>query len=284
MSKILACTDGSVYALSTYDHAAWAAQKMEASVDVLHVLDQHREAPAVSDLSGNLGFDASAELMQQIADVEEAKGKLAIEKAKVILADAKKRFTEDGIENVNVIQRHGSLVATVEEYEKGADLVVIGKRGEAADFDTMHLGANLERVIRASKIPVLVAARKFEPVEKFLIAFDGGPSAEKAIEFVVNNPLLQGLECHLLTVGRDKPSADAKLAAARERLSAAGFKVTAEIVDGDADEVISREVKQRNIDLLVMGAYGHSKIRQLFVGSTTTAMVRTCCVPVLMFR
>ncbi|MEO6054349.1 MAG: universal stress protein, partial [Chthoniobacterales bacterium] len=36
--------------------------------------------------------------------------------------------------------------------------------------------------------------------------------------------------------------------------------------------------------LLVMGAYGHSRIRQLMVGSTTTAMVRTCQVPVLMFR
>jgi nucleotide-binding universal stress UspA family protein len=38
------------------------------------------------------------------------------------------------------------------------------------------------------------------------------------------------------------------------------------------------------VDLLVMGAYGHGRIRSLVVGSTTTAMVRRCKIPVLMFR
>lgn len=33
-----------------------------------------------------------------------------------------------------------------------------------------------------------------------------------------------------------------------------------------------------------MGAYGHSRIREFILGSTTTTMVRTCLVPVLMFR
>jgi len=33
-----------------------------------------------------------------------------------------------------------------------------------------------------------------------------------------------------------------------------------------------------------MGAYGHSPIRQFILGSTTTTMVRTCQIPVLMFR
>ena len=36
--------------------------------------------------------------------------------------------------------------------------------------------------------------------------------------------------------------------------------------------------------LLVMGAYGHSRIRSLIIGSTTTAMVRAVKVPVLLYR
>jgi nucleotide-binding universal stress UspA family protein len=36
--------------------------------------------------------------------------------------------------------------------------------------------------------------------------------------------------------------------------------------------------------VMVMGAYGHSRIRSLVIGSTTEAMVRRCKVPVLMFR
>ncbi|MDF1750857.1 MAG: universal stress protein, partial [Alphaproteobacteria bacterium] len=39
-----------------------------------------------------------------------------------------------------------------------------------------------------------------------------------------------------------------------------------------------------SIDLLVMGAYGHSRIRNLIIGSTTSAMLRLCKIPVMMFR
>ena len=58
----------------------------------------------------------------------------------------------------------------------------------------------------------------------------------------------------------------------------------AEILPGVPEKVIAETVRQRGINLLVMGAYGHSRIRQFIVGSTTTTMVRTCLVPVLMFR
>jgi len=40
----------------------------------------------------------------------------------------------------------------------------------------------------------------------------------------------------------------------------------------------------RGIGLLVMGAYGHSRIRNLVIGSTTTEMLRICPVPVMLFR
>ena len=53
---------------------------------------------------------------------------------------------------------------------------------------------------------------------------------------------------------------------------------------GVADNEISTYVEGRGINLLIMGAYGHSRIRQLIIGSTTTAMIRHCKVPVLLFR
>lgn len=66
------------------------------------------------------------------------------------------------------------------DLEKDAQLGVIGKRGEAADFAKLHLGSNLERVVQASTRPVLVAARAHRPFERFIIAFDGGRSANRA--------------------------------------------------------------------------------------------------------
>lgn len=52
---------------------------------------------------------------------------------------------------------------------------------------------------------------------------------------------------------------------------------------GEPEVVIPDYVRDERIDLLVMGAYGHSRIRQLIVGTTTT-MLRTCHVPVLLLR
>ena len=53
---------------------------------------------------------------------------------------------------------------------------------------------------------------------------------------------------------------------------------------GPAEEIIAAAVKEHHVNLLVMGAYGHSRIREFILGSTTTTMVRTCQMPVLMFR
>lgn len=284
MNHILTCTDGSIYAPSVYDHTAWAARRCDCSVHVLHMLDPHRERADIVDISGNMGPDTESSLMHELVDLEQRKNRLAREQGKLILAEARRHLTEAGVAEVETEQQHGELVESVTRMETAADLVVMGKRGRSADFATGHLGSNLERVIRASIRPVLVASRQFAPIERFLIAYDGGPSVEKAIEYAVANPLLRGLGCHILRAGRIDSQAEYYLHAAADKLRAAGFDVVAEVTPGEPEHVIARALENEHIQLLVMGAYGHSRIRQLVVGSTTTAMVRTCHVPVLMFR
>lgn len=284
MNHILTCTDGSLYAPSIYEHTAWAAGRQDASVHVLHMLDPQRERAALSDFSGNLGFDTGDELLTELVDFEETKNRLARERGAAILEDARKRLEAAGVRQVTTEQQHGELVETVTRMEKDADLVVMGKRGETADLAKLHLGSNLERVIRGSIRPVLVASRKFVPIERFLIAYDGGPSAEDAIRFVMDEPLLQGSPCHLLRAGKIDAKAEWFLQEAATKLRDAKYEVTAAAVAGDPTEVISETVKKEGISLLVMGAYGHSRIRQLMVGSTTTEMMRTCHIPILMFR
>ncbi len=284
MSRILACTDGSIYAPSVYDHAAWAAKRLGAGVEVLHVLDHHRETASVADYSGAIGADAREDLLNSLSELEAAKSKVAMAHGRAILQDADLRLKEAGVADVHLSQRHGSLIETLAEAEAEADLVVIGKRGEAADFATGHLGANLERVVRGSRRPVLVANRAFKPIERMLIAYDGGPSTRRALDHVVDNGFLAGIDCHLLMVGNPTPDNQERLALARERLAASGLEARATLVAGPPEEVIRQTVADEVIDLLVVGAYGHSRIRQFLVGSTTTQLIRTCLVPLLMFR
>ncbi len=284
MSHLIACTDGSIYTPSVYAHSAWSATRTGLSVKVLHVLDPHRERAHRTDLSGAIGFDASAELTEELVQLEEAQARVARLKGEAILADARRHFADAGITEVETMQRHGALVETLEELEPASELVVIGKRGEHADFAKGHLGSQVQRVIRSSVKPILVASRAFRPIERFLIAYDGGPSVTRAVDHVLSNPLLLGLTCHLLRAGRIDDKATWYLEETAERLRQGGFEVTTHAVPNPPEAAIAATLKDHSIDLLVMGAYGHSPIRQFILGSTTTTMVRTCQVPVLMFR
>jgi nucleotide-binding universal stress UspA family protein len=283
MTKILALIDGSAYAQSVCDLAAWAATRTAAEVELLHVLGRREAASAPANLSGSLDADERDELLKDLASLDEQKAKLGLRRSRILLDDAKARLEAAQVERVSTKLRNGDLVETVVEFEADADLVVMGKRGEAADFAKGHLGSNLEQVGRSSRKPLLVAARAYQPIRRFLVAYDGGPSADKAVDYIVRSPLLRGAECELLTVGNEGEMRG-RLDAAAARLREAGLAVQATLAPGHADEVIGERVELGGIDLLVMGAYGHSRIRSLIVGSTTAAMVRRCRIPVLMFR
>ena len=193
MKTILCCTDGSLYAPSVYDHTIWAARRTNAEVLVLHMLDPQRDVSAVHDFSGNLEPDEGDELMKEMVALEEAKSKVANAKGRVMLKAAHQHFEAAGMPDIRAEQRHGTLVETLEKVDR--DFVVIAKRGENADFARMHLGANLERVIRSSRRPVLVASRAFQDIDRWVLAFEGSPSAHKAVAFAASQPLLRGLPC-----------------------------------------------------------------------------------------
>jgi nucleotide-binding universal stress UspA family protein len=282
MTKVLACIDASTYGASICDHAAWAALQLGADVELLHVLDRAPDA-VPTDLSGSIGLGASETLLENLVKLDEDRSRLRMERGRVILAEAEKRVRAAGVETVGTRLRHGGLVDNVHELEAEARVVVLGKRGEHADFAKLHLGGSVEQVIRASSLPVLVASRAFRPIRKILIAFDGGASSRKAVDFLLSDPAFRTFECHLLMVGHPKDH-EAHLAWAGERLATWGGPHEVDQRPGDPEAVIGAYVKDAGIDLLVMGAYGHSPIRRFIVGSTTTAVIRACLIPVLLFR
>lgn len=281
-NKLVALVDGSIYSKSVCENAAWLARRAGTPVEVLHVLGR-RDVP-VTDLSGSIALGARSALLADLAELDERRAKLSQQKGRAILEDAKAILTEGGVADVSTRLMNGDIVETLGDFEADAELIVIGKRGEGADFAKMHLGSNLERVVRSSKRPVFVAARGFSEIGTVLVAFDGGPSAMKAVDYVATSPIFAGLSVRLLTVGSENAEPRAKLESAKAKLEAAGLTVTADIQPGQPETIIAEIVEQGGVDLLVMGAYGHSRIRSLFIGSTTSEMIRSCKIPVLLFR
>lgn len=284
MAKIVALVDGSVYAKSVCGYASWLAIRTGSPVELLHVLGRRETHTVPSDLSGSIALGARTSLLAELSALDEQRAKLAQKRGRAVLDDAKAAVEALGVEQVTVKLRIGDLVDTVTGYESDADLIVIGKRGEAADFAKLHLGSNMERVARSSHKPVFVASRAFKPVERFMIAYDGGTSSMKAVDYVARSPIFAGLRCRLVTVGANSDETRKRLADAEAILRGAGYDVEGFISQGQPDVVLTQFVENGNIDLLVMGAYGHSRIRNLIIGSTTSEMIRSCKVPILLFR
>lgn len=287
MKRILSCTDGSKFTRANYEYCAWLAQRTGAAVEVLHVTDLRKlKAVSSADLSGQIAIDAYPNLLQQIVELEEKKTKLDHERALMLLEDARGFLKGLGVETVDIRHRTGFLVDEFHELEQGVDLVVLGRRGETADFAAVHLGANVERLVRASHRPCLVTPETFQPIARVLLAYDGGASAQKALDFLVGQPALRDLDVRVLSVGKhgDDPLAESWLKEAMTALDRAGFQTTAVQKAGDPVIALEDYAIQHDIHLVVMGAYGHNRLRRLLVGSATAHVLRSLQVPVMLFR
>ncbi|MEM8723607.1 MAG: universal stress protein [Cyanobacteria bacterium P01_G01_bin.39] len=287
MKKILLCSDGSAFAENTYRYGAWFANNLKAeSVDVLCVTDVRGQQASQQNLSGSIGIDASENLLNRLVELEHEKAKINHQRAKLVLQQAAVTLKAGGVERINLLHETGFLVDCLEKFEDDCDLIVLGKRGEAAEFASGHLGANLERIVRSSHKPCLVTSRQFKPIERVLIAYDASPSSQKILQFIADSSIFTGLELHIVTVAKsaaDQP-AIARMESAKQVLQQAGFEPVCSVIEGHSEKAISNYVSEQDISLLLMGAYGHSRIRHLVIGSTTAQMLRNSHIPVLLFR
>lgn len=250
--KIVALVDGSAYSASVCDHAAWLSGRTGAPVELIHVLGR-REAPERPDLSGAIALGARTALLEELAELDARRAKLAGHRGRAILEDARAILDKAGVAEVTTRLRHGGLIEALAEVEADARVIMIGKRGEAADFARGHLGSNLERVARVSRRPVFVASRAFRPIYRVLVAWDGGASAVKAVDHIARSPLFQGLDIHVVTVGSATPEALNGLAHAKASLRDAGIMAETAIVPGQPETALGKLVDEAAFDMLVMG-------------------------------
>ncbi|HBP4966849.1 TPA: universal stress protein [Pseudomonas aeruginosa] len=283
-NKVLACVDQSRFAEYVADYAAWAARRMDAPLEFLHVIDRHPERGASDDRSGAIGIDAQEELLSKLSAEDEARSRNAREQGRVFLNSLRERALAAAAAQVDVRQRHGELEETVAEQAEGVRLLVLGRRGASAEATQRDLGRNVERVVRALNKPILTVSEAFKEPQRVMIAFDGGIVARRGIAMVAGSPLFRGLPIVLLMSGRERQDTSKQLEAAKTTLEAAGFVVTTLLVPGDAESVIATTVQEQAIDMLIMGAFGHSPLRSLLMGSKTTEVLRSSRIPTLLLR
>ena len=284
MKKIVACVDSIPSALHVCDYAVWAAVRLAAPLELLHVLDRHPEQAPISDFSGSIGLGAQETLLQDLSALDEKRSTLAQHQGRELLDGLTERVRETGVTTAQSRQRHGSLVETLVDLAPECTLFVFGQNHPVVPGEKLHLDHHIEQAIRAVRLPVLVVPKRYRRPTSFAVAFDGSAKGRKMLEAVASSALLQDLLCHVVMAGEESDEASSHLAWARTFLGEAGLNGRVSFALGEPESSLLTYLKAHAVDLLVIGAYGHSRIRQLLMGSTTTTLLRTSPVPVLVLR
>ncbi len=281
-SQVLACIDGSHYTSAVCDYAAWIAVNTGAPLKLLHNIERGN-VPAVADLTGSIGLGSQEELLEELTALEQQRSRLMVQQGKLMLQAASERAAQYGVKQVIACQRHDSLSESLVELEDSIRVLVLGIRGEEHGGAEQGLGAHLEAVVRSLHKPILVVNKEFSRPRRIMLAYDGSEAARKALALVAGSPLFRELSCHLVHVGVVE-TAEGLLAEASAVLADAGLAVTANRLEGRTVETLTAYQARHEIDLTVMGAFSHNRLRDLLMGSITAKMLLSTRQPLLLLR
>ncbi|MHA6896441.1 universal stress protein [Ralstonia pseudosolanacearum] len=184
----------------------------------------------------------------------------------------------------------GDPVALVLREAREADLLIVGQR-DPADPESFVAADFVETLILEAGRPVLVVpyAGSFTTVaQRLLVAWNGGRESARALHDAI--PLMPEATVHVLQMMDGHPrhwAEETTLGQVARALKAHGVDSTVEEAscagsDVAIGEMLLSRAADFNADLIVMGAYGHSRLRELVLGGVTRTLLNTMTVPVLM--
>jgi len=279
---VLACVDGSNAASSVCDYAAWISRKTGAPLHFLHSVTHHN-VPVVTDLSGSIGLGAQDELLQELTQIEQHRSKLLLKKGKLILEAAIDRAKTAGVNDVTSGQRHGALQENLVDLEANTRVLVLGLRGEQHDDEDSGVGHKIESVLRSLHRPMLVVNQSFQEPEKILLAYDGSEGAKKALDMVASSPLFDDIHCHVVFAGA-ADEAQAHFDFAQRILHNNVASIDCHRIENDLPEEVATLQSELAIDLMVMGAFSHGRLHDIFLGSVTSKVLENTAKPLLLLR
>jgi nucleotide-binding universal stress UspA family protein len=274
LKDIMVLVDGSKHTATRLDVAIQLANDHDAHLTGLFV----RMVPHVPQfVMSQLGPEVQKVQRQYAQEAADKAHKLFEDKVRAGGVRAEWRSVE------------GNLVDQVCLHAKYTDLIVIGQRDSS--IDAMEGEDQLvDQVVLDAGRPVLVVpyAGTFPKVgRKVMVAWNGSREATRAVNDSL--PLLQKADqVEIMAVNPrngsrghgDVPGADIALHLARHDVKANAEHVFSD--DVDPGSMLLSRISDESIDLLVMGAYGRSRLRELVLGGATRHLLRHMTVPVLM--
>ena len=287
ITSILVAIDESESSKSALSVATELARKAGARLKGLYVEDIARllQWEPVALMGAALG--ASTALPKPLPTEEQIKVENEfIEERNKIQKYFDHACSNSELTDITFFTKRGRIDEEIIEASKMVDLVVIGERGKPYPGKLQEPSSTTENIVRSCVKPVIVVPEKAKRTTRILIGYDGSKAAQRALSNGAVFASIQSSEVEVLCVNGDTKKAEKHLNDASEFLISHGI---------EAKYIKSSQAKnpwQATIDhainfnagLIIIGAFGDNKFKELIFGSTThNVLVHTPC-PVLLSR
>lgn len=274
IESILLAVDVSDVSSVAGDYALNLAQRFDASVHCLYVLDSHlinmthwADYGAVSLPTLTFKDD-----MQVLLDTQ----------ADLALSRFSDKAEPTGVP-FETEKRTGIPAHTILEVAKASDLLIMGRRGESNQLDaSLELGSTTEKVLRKSRLPVLVAPSSFTSIERVVIGFDGSERASATMHYAIEFAERLELPVLAISVHDDTDTANKHLATVRQYAQDHHVNIDTHAASGEVAAAIIDQLQEN--DLIAIGAFGSNRVREFLLGSTTETLLKIAPCPVLLHR
>jgi len=277
IKSILLSVDGSGYTDTVLRYGIHCSKSCGALLRVMTVIDVRIfEWAVAAGADGFVPIIPSVVYQEESRRILEKRADAVLEKCREILQRENCKFELHKIS--------GPPVDVICEQALTVDLVVIGARGEFARWESKMIGATVEAVTRLCNKSILVVDKDFSVPTKMLMAYDGSLNANRALAIAAYMAQHLKVPMVVLTV-TDQPEHGQNILREAERyLEPFDIEVKSELTKGVVDEAIVKYAETNNCDVIAMGAYGHSRIREAILGSHTEQIIRKSKVPVLLAK
>jgi len=275
---ILSCVDGSNFNEAVCDYGVFISNNIKAPLRFLNIVE-HSNSIKDLDLSGNITLGSKEDLLKKFSHDEELLSKQTIKKSKELLQNLEYRAKQTTQADVSVALIHGEVVPTLIELKNNIKIALLGINSK----QQTKIGDNIQEIIREIHKPVLLVNQEFTQPKKILIAYNGSNESKEILKIVASNPLLGDVQRTIINNNKNKTISQKLLKEAKEIFTSHNITVETQSFQTDKKQIITY-FYENNFDILVMGAYKHSRLKEFIFGSFTSYILENINKPILLFR
>lgn len=279
MSCVLCCVDGKNYSQSACDYAVMISNNMKLPLKILNVIE-HSSKSDILDLSGNIKLGEKDDILEKLTNEESIKSKQIIKEGKDLLLALKEKALITCEQEITLMQAHGDVLDNILELQDEISILIIGIKSH----DKNKIGENVKDIIRELNKPILLVNSEFITPKKILIAYNGSEESKKILTTAVRNPIFKDVTRDIVNINDDKLFSEKILDEAKKIYAKSEIDIKTSVLSGDAKTEILTYMYENDCDILAMGAFGHSRIKEFIFGSFTSEIIAQSKKPILFYR